>query len=160
MTKFRWWNQKYSMPLIWLHDILRYKLINEAIQFRMSLKIFLREFRGKDLPFGGLQVIFLGDSLQLPPIEMPKNGIFGTNFCLSIRYLLYKNILFAFIFYKEKRNISVFKAKRGLTQACQKTPSYSMKLFANKVTKFTCNCWTRFGKEFWHLSMKSFYKNV
>ncbi len=36
---------------------------------------WLREVRGKDEPFGGVQIIFCGDFLQLPPVIKPGNRV-------------------------------------------------------------------------------------
>ena len=43
-----------------------------------------RVCRGNNEPFGGIQIIVLGDFLQLPPVEKPKNGQKWNN---SIKYL-------------------------------------------------------------------------
>ena len=69
-----------------IHDFLKYTsnkketirkleilVIDEVSMVRTdiidAIEIILRTFRGKNVPFGGVQVILIGDLFQLPPIE-------------------------------------------------------------------------------------------
>jgi hypothetical protein len=86
-----------------LRNTLRYVFVDEVGMITASeldfLEYFLRAVKGKELPFGGVKVILIGDPLQVPPVALkPGKGFFfqSTTFCASesrfvVLYL--KNVL-------------------------------------------------------------------